>query len=117
MPPRAVASSGDVVSYDSLRRWPERGLRSRLTVAVGDVVEPSPLEVWLTARWGAHTRKAGWTWWVPNNHEPWVLRAADVLELDDDLLGASGVRPSGERLRALFSSGVRTRFGRPARVG
>jgi uncharacterized protein YqjF (DUF2071 family) len=53
---------------------------------------------------------------VPNEHEPWPLRAAEVLELDDELLAASGVQPAGERLRALFSPGVRTRFGRPALV-
>ena len=64
---------------------------------------------------GAHTRKAGRTWWVPNHHHPWVLRAAKVLELDDDLLGASGVQPSGERLRVVLP-GVRTCFGRPALV-
>jgi hypothetical protein len=66
-----------------VRRWPRRGLHSRLTIAVGEVIEPTALEVWLTARWGAHTRKAG------------------------------QVRPAGDRLRALFSPGVRTRFGRP----
>ena len=111
-----VTRSGDHVTYDSLRRWPRHGLRSRLTIAVGDVVEPTPLEVWLTARWGTHTRKAGRTWWIPNAHEPWPLRAAEILELDDDLLGASTVEPEGDRLRALFSPGVRTRFGRPALV-
>jgi len=111
-----VTRDGDRISYDSTRRWPRRGLRSRLTVQVGDVVEPTPLEVWLTARWGAHSRKAGRTWWVPNEHEPWPLRAAEVIEFDDDLLPASGVAPRGERLRALHSVGVRTRFGRPSRV-
>jgi uncharacterized protein YqjF (DUF2071 family) len=80
------------------------------------VVEPMPLEVWLTARWGAHTRKAGRTWWVPNEHETWLLRAAEIVELDDELLEASGVRLAGDRLRALFSPGVRTRFGRPCVV-
>jgi uncharacterized protein YqjF (DUF2071 family) len=80
------------------------------------MVEPTPLEVWLTARWGAHTRKAGRTWWVPVAHKPWLLHAAAVVELDDDLLNASGVRPASERLRALLSPGVRTRFGRPAMV-
>jgi uncharacterized protein len=104
------------ITYDSVRRWPRGGLRSRLTISVGDVVEPSPLEVWLTARWGAHTRKAGRTWWVPNEHGPWPLRAAEVIELDDELVDASGARPAGERLRALFSPGVRTRFGRPCLV-
>ena len=111
-----MTRSADRISYDSTRRWPRRGLRSHLAISVGEEVQPTPLETWLTARWGAHTRKAGQTWWVPNEHEPWPLRAAQVLELDDDLLDASGVRPAGERLRALYSPGVRTRFGRPAIV-
>jgi uncharacterized protein YqjF (DUF2071 family) len=72
--------------------------------------------MWLTARWGAHTSRAGRTWWVPNEHGPWPLRAAEIVELHDDLLGASGVAPAGDRLRALFSPGVRARFGRPAVV-
>ena len=107
---------GDRITYDSVRRWPRRGLRSRLTIVVGDVVEPTPLEVWLTARWGAHTRKAGRTWWVPNEHGPWPLREANVVGISDDLVGAGGVRPAGDRLRALYSPGVRTRFGRPCVV-
>jgi uncharacterized protein len=107
---------GDRIVYDSVRRWPRRGLRNRIEVAVGDVVEPTPLEVWLTARWGAHTRKAGRTWWVPNEHGPWPFRAADIIELDSELLQGSAVRPAGPPLRGLFSPGVRTRFGRPCVV-
>ncbi|SPM36581.1 hypothetical protein MRAB57_4422 [Mycobacterium rhizamassiliense] len=111
-----LTRDGDRITYDSVRRWPRRGLRSRLTVVVGDVVEPTPLEVWLTARWGAHTRKAGRTWWVPNEHATWPLRAANVVELSDELVAAAGVQPAGDRLRALFSPGVRTVFGRPRPV-
>jgi uncharacterized protein YqjF (DUF2071 family) len=111
-----LTRTNGTITYDSVRRWPQPGLHSRLTVTVGEIVEPTPLEVWLTARWGAHTRKAGRTWWVPNEHDPWPLRSAHVLELEDDLLPASGVQPSGGPLRALFSPGVRTRFGRPALV-
>jgi uncharacterized protein YqjF (DUF2071 family) len=111
-----IARSGDEITYHSVRRWPRRGIRSRLTIRVGEVVEPRPLEVWLTARWGAHTRQAGRTWWMQVEHQPWQLRAAQIVELDDDLLDAGAVRPAGERLRALFSPGVRTRFGRPAMV-
>jgi len=107
---------GDRITYASVRRWPRRGLRTRLTVEVGAVVDPTPLEIWLTARWGAHTRKAGRTWWVPNEHGPFPLHAAEVVDLDDDLVPASGVRPTGERLRALFSPGVRARFGRPTHM-
>jgi uncharacterized protein len=111
-----MSRQGSEITYDSVRRWPRRGLRSLLTITIGDVAEPTPLEIWLTARWGAHTRKAGHTWWVPNEHGPWPLRTAEIVELSDELVGASGVRPAGDRLRALFSPGVRTRFGRPCLV-
>ena len=108
--------NGHHLTYTSTRRWPEPGLRSQLSVAVGDSVEPTPLEVWLTARWGAHTRNAGRTWWVPNEHDPWPLREAEIVDISDELLPASGVRPCGNPLRALYSPGVRTRFGRPSVV-
>jgi uncharacterized protein YqjF (DUF2071 family) len=112
-----LTRNGSTISYSSVRRWPRPGLRSRLTVTVGEAITPSPLEVWLTARWGAHTRKAGRTWWVPNEHAPWPLQSADIVDLDDDLLPASGVVPSGDPIRALYSPGVRTRFGRPTAIG
>lgn len=111
-----INRSGDRISYESQRRWPRRGLRSLLTVQIGDAVEPTPLEIWLTARWGAHTRKAGRTWWVPNEHTQWPLRAAEIVEIDDDLMAAAGIEVGQDRLRALFSSGVQARFGRPSRV-
>jgi uncharacterized protein len=112
-----MTRSGDQITYRSVRRWPGRGLRSRLTISVGEVVEPTPREVWLTARWGAHIRNAGRTWWVPVEHETWQLRVAEIVELEDDLLDASGVRPAGEPMRALFSPGVRVRFGRLLKAG
>ena len=111
-----VTRRDDLITYNSVRRWPRRGLRSRLTVAVGDPIEPTALEIWLTARWGAHTRKAGRTWWVPNEHWQWPLHAAEIVELHDDLLDASGVTPAGDRLRAIHSPGVRAQFSRPVVV-
>ena len=44
---------------------------------------------------GAHTRKLGRTWWVPNEHAPWVLRSAQLVEFDDDLVAAAGVPVAG----------------------
>lgn len=111
-----VTRTVDRISYASTRRWPRSGLHSRVTVTVGAPVEPTALEVWLTARWGAHTRKAGRTWWLPNEHATWPLHAAEIDELDDELVAAAGIEPAGPQLRALFSPGVHTRFGRPARV-
>ncbi|MEU0498112.1 DUF2071 domain-containing protein [Mycobacterium sp. NPDC006124] len=107
---------GTRITYDSTRRVPHRGLRCRVGVEVGPVVEPTPLEVWLTARWGAHTRKAGHTWWVPNEHVPFPLHSASIVELQDDLVSAAGVQPVGERLRGLYSPGVWASFGRPSVV-
>lgn len=104
------------VTYDSVRRLPRRGLHCRVTVDVGAAVEPTPLEVWLTARWGAHTRKAGRTWWVPNAHVPFELHSADVVELDEDLVSAADVKVSGALLRALYSPGVHASFGRPSQL-
>jgi len=111
-----ITRSGDEICYESRRRWPQRGLRSRLTVRVGAEVEPTPLEIWLTARWGAHTRKAARTWWVPNEHGPWPFRTAEILELDDELVAAARVEPAGDPMRALYSPGVHARFGPPSQV-
>lgn len=111
-----INRTADTITYSSRRRWPHRGLRSALTVRIGDQVAPTPLEVWLTARWGAHTRKAGRTWWVPNEHDPWPLCAAEIDGLHDDLVAAAGVVPAGPSLRALYTTGVHTRFGRPCVV-
>jgi uncharacterized protein YqjF (DUF2071 family) len=109
-----LTRDGDRISYESVRRLPRRGLRCRVTVEVGAPVEPTPLEIWLTARWGAHTRKGGRTWWVPNSHVPFPLHEVNVLALDDELVAAGGVEPTGERLRALYSPGVLASFGRPS---
>ena len=107
---------GDRIGYHSVRRLPRRGLHNRVVVDVGEPIEPTPLEVWLTARWGAHTRKAGRTWWVPNAHEAWPLHVARIVDVTTDLPAAAGVELAGEPLRALYSPGVSARFGRPSVV-
>jgi uncharacterized protein len=108
-----MSRDGNRITYDSVRRWPNPSLRHRMTIDVGAPVDLTPLETWLTARWGAHTRTLGRTWWVPNQHAPFPFREAHVRELEEDLVAASGVEPIGEPLRALYSPGVRTEFGRP----
>ncbi|HEV2888095.1 MAG TPA: DUF2071 domain-containing protein [Jatrophihabitans sp.] len=110
---RVARLPGGSWRYESRRRWPQPGLTSTVTVRVGEPVEPTTLEQWLTARWGLHARIGGRTRWVPNSHGPWPLYEAEVLDLRDDLLAAAGVDPSGGRLRALWSPGVRARFGMP----
>jgi uncharacterized protein len=111
-----ATTDGPVIHYESVRRWPARGLRTAITVEVGQPVTPTPLEIWLTARWGLHTRLAGRTVWIPNRHAPWPLYEGRLLQLDDQLVAAAGIIPTGPGLRPLWSPGVRNCFGRPSAV-
>jgi uncharacterized protein YqjF (DUF2071 family) len=115
--PRVVADdpTGTVITYRT-RRYGVRRPASEVVVDVGEpLTEPSPLELFLTARFGAHTRAWGRTLWVPNTHAPWPLRRAGLRHLDDELVAAAGLpgvtasRPES----VLFSRGVHTVFGRP----
>ena len=78
----------------------------------------APLDRFLTARWGLHVAHLGRTWYVPNVHEPWPLRGADVVELDDGLLASVGLGDLAGRPpdHVAFSDGVEVRFGVPRRV-
>ncbi|WP_134767390.1 DUF2071 domain-containing protein [Nocardioides sp. 1609] len=110
----------DVVGYRTARRTGARP-RSEVAVRVGAALaEPSPRDVFLTARFGLHTRVAGRTLWVPNTHGPWPLHAADVVELDDGrdgLLAGAGLDVGGSAPDSvLFSPGVHTVFGLPRRA-
>ena len=114
-----VARTGDTVRYASRRRWPDRtsGATAAVRVRLGNEVEPTPTETWLTSRWGLHTRVARRTIWVPNEHGPWPLHEAEILDLDSTLVAACGIDITGaELLRPLWSPGVSTTFGLPARV-
>jgi uncharacterized protein YqjF (DUF2071 family) len=110
--------AGTTITYRTTRRSGSRP-RSLVRVEVGaPVAEPSALEHFLTARFGAHTAAWGRTLWVPNTHGPWPLRTARLLTLEDELVAAAGLpgvsdsRPES----VLFSRGLHTVFGRPRRV-
>jgi uncharacterized protein len=111
------ARTADRVEYTSTRRWPgPRGARTRMVVDVGEALaHPGPLEHFLTARYGLHTRMAGRTRWVPNRHEPWPLRRASLVDLDDELLAAAGFPALAGTPpdSVLHSRGTATEFGMP----
>ncbi|RZS90075.1 hypothetical protein EV189_1858 [Motilibacter rhizosphaerae] len=109
-----AAVDGDERSWSSVRRRGGGSLDLRLRV--GQEVEPDDLDVFLTARWGLHAAHLGRTWWVPNEHGPWPLRSAEVLELRDSLCAEAGVEVAGLPERVRFTSGVRTVFGVPQLV-
>ncbi len=103
---------GAVVTASVDRRWPAGG-STRIAVRVGETVAPTDgdheLADWLTARWGlVSASRRGNLWYGPVEHEPWPLRRAEVLHLDDTLVTAAGLpAPSGQP-HALYSTGVST---------
>ena len=112
-----VKQRGERWWWRSDRRYPGGGGSLRLTVDVGEPVEPTPLEVFYTARWGLHSTLAGRTLWTPNEHKPWPLYAAEVVDLHEDLIARAGIRvPGNPTERVLYSPGVHTTFGLPTVV-
>lgn len=108
--------------YRSTRRWPGAGPSTDIAVRIGGRTKPTPVEEFLTMRWGMHNdisrgAHGGRTRWFPNAHDPWPLFEAELLGLDDGLAAAAGFDLAAEPdLRPLWSPGVRTRFGRPTRL-
>jgi hypothetical protein len=90
------------------------GPSSRLVLRPGPPVQdPTGLDAWLSGRWGLHTRLAGATRYLTNEHEEWPLHRAEVISLDDGLVAAGGFpgvtrRPPDS---VLWSPGVRAAFG------
>ncbi|MHA6631211.1 YqjF family protein [Pseudonocardia sichuanensis] len=108
-------------TYTARLRRPGVQARSRVVVRPREEILDGPLESFLTSRWGLHTTRLGRTWHLPNTHESWPLRRADLLEIDDDLVssvglgsaiadGAGAPRPPDH---VAFSDGVSAEFGRP----
>jgi uncharacterized protein YqjF (DUF2071 family) len=108
-------AEGGVIRYSSRRHG--GGPSSTIVARPGPVVEADPLADFLTARWGMFTARGGRTLFLPNEHDPWPLQAAELLELDDELVAAAGLPGVTDRApdSVLFSPGVQTRFGREVR--
>jgi uncharacterized protein len=112
-----VRRVGPDIGYTTARRWPGgRGHKAHIVIRPGaTVVSGEPLADFLTARWGLHTRWAGRSLFVPNEHERWPLHQATLQHLQEDLVAAAGLPGVTERQpdSVLWSAGVRTAFGVP----
>lgn len=103
-------------TYTSNLCWPGVAAASTVEVHVGDALQLGPLEHFLTARWGLHVKRAGRTWYLPNDHPPWRLRTAELVGFrDDGLLASVGLGDLGRRPpdHVAFSDGVPARFALP----
>ena len=91
---------------------------THIDIEIGEIIsEPSPLETFLTARWGLYSRGFGNTLrYAPVEHPEWPLQKATLTSLDDSLITHAGFsKPQGEP-HVMFSSGVPVRVGLPHRV-
>jgi uncharacterized protein YqjF (DUF2071 family) len=111
--------SGDVHTYDARLRHLGNQARSHIVVRAGDARESTPLDEFLSARWGLHVRWWGRTLYIPNAHDTWPLHSAELLEFDDELRGSVGLGDITDRPpdHVAFSAGVHTEFGLPGDAG
>lgn len=100
-----VAADGDRRSYLVVAH--SGRVREQIVLRVGRRYHPNKLERFLVDRWGLHTQLKGRTAYLPLEHGPWPLHAAEVEQCSTALLGAAGL-PSvaGPPISVLFSPGV-----------
>jgi uncharacterized protein len=112
-----VRSSPAVAGFQLRRRIPSR-LAANIEIDVEAPVDhASALDVFLTARWGLHTRTVLGTTWIPIAHQPFPLYRAKVRHAELALLTAVGIpAPSQTPEGVLWSPGLDAQVGRPARV-
>ena len=100
-----------------LRRWvrPRLGASVEIDARLPVTEQASPLEQFLTARWGLHTRTALGTAWVPISHPPLPLSRGTLVRCDQSLLEAAGVpAATAPPVSVLWSPGAEARLGGPA---
>src|SRR5215213_2865393 len=92
-----VDGGGGRWAYQVRRRWPgPRGARSEFAVRVGErIADPSPLDLFLTARGRLHQTARGRTLQWPVEHEEWPLHRAQVVHLSDQLVATAGLQVHG----------------------
>lgn len=89
------------------------GPATSIAARPGERIAATPLDDFLTARWGMFIHRRGRTRFVPNEHEEWPVHEAELLDLDDELVAAAGLPGIAERApdSVRYSPGVATRFG------
>lgn len=113
-----VGRAGDVVTYSCRRQVPgPRGARSEVAVRVGEAFGADELgdrDHWMTARWRLFSAPGDRVLGAWAQHPVWPLRRAELLHLDDELVAAAGLEPTGDPV-VHFSPGVRVRVSLPSR--
>lgn len=110
------AQRDGTVRYASERLEGAARPRTRISVRrTEERVEGDPLADFLTSRWAMHVGRPRGTRYWRNEHEPWPLFRAELIELQDELLADAGFPGLADRApdSVLYSPGVTTRFSGP----
>jgi uncharacterized protein YqjF (DUF2071 family) len=107
-----VRRGNDKVEYVSRRKWPFRSGAAHVSVQIGEPIEASEFDRFLTARFRLYTIVFGCLGFAQIEHEPWPLARASLLQLAQTVVERSGVpKPCGDPI-LLYSPGVDVRVGR-----
>lgn len=108
----SIESRAESIHYSAARHV-GGGATSFVVRPTPEILAPDALADFLTARWGLFTTRFGRTIFLPNEHEEWVLHPADLLDLDDDLVGLAGLPGIASRRpdSVLWADPVTARFG------
>ena len=96
---------GDGIRYGGARAGRRRPAY-HLQVRPGQDLQPGALDLWLTSRWRAYTRHAGYLLEIPVRHEAWRLRTASIARLDESLTASAGLPAPPRSALAHYSEGV-----------
>ena len=112
-----IERTGEAVRYNSIRRWPgPRGAGGSLTVRVGERIEPTETDIFLTARWRLYTQKKGHLYVAEVRHPSWPLQRAVATKWDRELVSVAGYEPEEMEPHVLFSDGVPVEVYPPERI-
>lgn len=104
------------LEYRSVRhlgRGSSEAGQMHMVLEIGESIEPTDLDVFLTARFRLYTVLAGRLAFAQVEHEPWPLQGARLQSMKENVITASGLpEPKGQPL-VHYSTGVHARIGRP----
>jgi uncharacterized protein len=107
-----VDLADSTIRYQSERNSPFGRGYTDVTIEPGSSIKPGPLENFLTARYRLYAKRRGALVAADIFHEPWSLRTARILHLDQNLVEHSGVpRPKGD-ITIHHSTKIDVRIGR-----
>jgi hypothetical protein len=108
-----------VIRYRSRRRWPhERAAITNIAIKPRELYPSEALsqrDHFLTARFRLYAAARGKLYHAQIEHEPWPLARADVLELDQKLIEASGLAPPEGAPLVHYTAELNVKIGYPSR--